>query len=152
MFSILARTTSAYRHLHAMKSIPAASLSTCFVNSICPRMMNARFALPFGLRLVFNPSASMVLSIGIQKSHCMNRHSARCIMDSRAVHCAALHWGLAIVGSRLATQRLRCCSLSQVSSSLGVQKNDLIFHTSAQLMGPRRFVHSISAGGGLALW
>ena len=135
-----------------MNSIPAASLSTCLVNSICPRMMNARFALPFGLRLVLSPMLSMVLRRGIQKSHWMCRQAARCIIDSWSVQPAALHCGLATLGSRLATQRFRCCSLSHVSSSRGVQKNDFIFHTSGQLIGPSLFVHSTCDGGVLALW
>ena len=109
-------------------------------------------ALPFGLRFVRMPSNSIILSSGIQKSHCMYRQDAKCIMDSASVHPVALHVGSDMLGSRLATQRLRCCSLSHVISSRGVQKNALIFHTSGQLMGPSLLVHSICDGGVFTFW
>ena len=114
-------------------------------------MRNGRLALPFGLRLVRIPRVSMSLRSGIQKPHCMKRHDARCIMDSSSVHPLALHVGSGMLGSLFATHRLRCCSLSQVSSSRGEQKNDFIFHTSGHLTGPSLVGHSICAVGALAL-
>ena len=132
--------------------MPASSVSTCLVYSICPRIRNGRLALPFGLRLVRISSVSISVSSGIQKSHCIKRHDARCIIDSASVHPLALHVGSEILGSLFATHKLRCCSLSQVSSSRGEQKKDFIFQTSGHLMGPSLAVQVICAVGALALW